>query len=112
MSTCRPHAKHVPRPLHPIPQVVEQLAKAYPDAMFAHVNDRPGRKLPCLGVEETCCCPQLALQEATNVTGASLVVTGALLVVTMFAIRNKCLTSNNKNLIRIVITSNMFNKYL
>ena len=40
------------------------------------------------------------------VTSASLLVTGALLVVTMFATRNKCLTtSNNKNLIRIVITS-------
>ena len=35
-----------------------------------------------------------------------LVITSALLVVTMFAIRNKCLTtSNNKNLIRIVPTS-------
>eukprot|EP00913_Durusdinium_trenchii_P017446 g16397.t1 len=33
--------KHMPL------KVVEQLAKAYPDAMFAHVNDRPGRKLPC-----------------------------------------------------------------
>ena len=39
-------------------------------------------------------------------TSASLLVTSALLVVTMFAIRNKCpTTSNNKNLIRIVITS-------
>ena len=40
-------------------------------------------------------------------TSATLVVTSALLVVTIFPIRNKCLTtSNNKNLIRIVITSN------
>ena len=30
------------------------------------------------------------------VTSATLVVTGALLVVTMFAIRNKCLTTSNK----------------
>ena len=37
---------------------------------------------------------------ATNGRSATLVVTGALLV-TMFAIRNKCLTRNNKNLIRI-----------
>ena len=37
-------------------------------------------------------------------TSASLLVTSALLVVTMFATRNKCLTtSNNKNLIRIVL---------
>ena len=40
-------------------------------------------------------------QRKLLVTSATLVVTGALLVVTMFAIRNKCLTtSNNKNLIK------------
>ena len=27
--------------------VVKLMAVAYPDAMFAHVNDRPGRNLPC-----------------------------------------------------------------
>ena len=36
-------------------------------------------------------------------TSASLLVTSALLVVTMFAIRNKCLTSSNKKLDKAVL---------
>lgn len=27
--------------------LVERMARAYPDALFAHVNDKPGRDLPC-----------------------------------------------------------------
>ena len=42
----------------------------------------------------------LAVTSAT----ATLVVTGALLVVTMFATRNKCLTSSNKNNLITIIT--------
>ena len=34
-----------------------------------------------------------SLKSMVSVTGATLVVTGALLVVTMFATRNKCLTT-------------------
>lgn len=28
-------------------KIIELLAKAYPEAMFKHVDDKPGRKLPC-----------------------------------------------------------------
>ena len=44
------------------------------------------------------------------VTSATLVVAGALQVVTMFAIRNKCLTSSNKKNL-IVFTSNLLGPF-
>ena len=65
---------------------------------------------PCLGEGRGIPEDLVLLQHPTTtllllVTSAGLVVTGALLVVTMFAIRDKCLTTSNKrNLIRIAIT--------